>query len=368
LAFRPERIAGFGAFVLACSCLAQTTVPAIVPDTSPATSPATAPATEDAGPVEADDLAPMRAPLLRESSHLVEARGTLKRDPTTNWWKLQLDPQDVGFAVFDDGRNIPPYELILLPTTTLSEMQRVFESIEDSRHQAMFEVNGQVLVYRGRNYAIINHAGRIVQEQSEPRPATATTAPATQAAAAESQGGSNATQPADDSIDDIKSGLERSLQSVPEHINAANSSADDSRNSAPSKLGFTVDSAPAHGTERALREGTAVQSRRGKISRDSAGAWMFIFDADATGISAPTNESLSEAEGETGSATASPGGADPPMRLLPCLLLEKIEDYARRNPGTAPVLITGEVYLYQGRNYLLPTVFRIPQERTKISP
>ena len=93
-----------------------------------------------------------------------------------------------------------------------------------------------------------------------------------------------------------------------------------------------------------LPEETQIVNRRGKITRDSGGGWMFVFDADATAL------------------------ADPPMRLLPCLLVERIEDYARRTGNNSPALISGPVYLYQGQNYLLPTVFRIPAERKNITP
>ena len=54
--------------------------------------------------------------------------------------------------------------------------------------------------------------------------------------------------------------------------------------------------------EKLMQEGTAIASRRGKLLRDPAGGWMFIFDADTTGL------------------------ADPPVRMLPCLLLEQLED------------------------------------------
>lgn len=374
---RPKRLSAcvsvFGALVFSWNCAAQITAPTSAPATAPTSAPATQgpPATQAASPSdEVNELTLMRPPLLRESSRLVEARGVMKRDPATNWWVFELEPQDVAFAALGEGRDIPPYELILLPTTTLSEMQRVFESTAGSGRRVTFEVTGQVLVYRGRNYALITHAGRLTHD------APATTLPAVSAAQASTPTAAtapasapSASQPASDSIDDIKRGLEQSLERVPEHISASDASASESQDSAtPSRLGFTVDAAAlssptasAHGTEKALREGTAVQSRRGKITRDSAGAWLFIFDADATGISEST-----EGAGETTSGGG--GGGDPPMRLLPCLLLEKIEEYARRNPITAPVLITGEVYLYQGRNYLLPTVFRVPQDRTKISP
>ena len=71
------------------------------------------------------------------------------------------------------------------------------------------------------------------------------------------------------------------------------------------------------------------------------------------------------------------GLADPPVRLLPCLLLEQLEDYARHNTSAASagagagggaILLSGQAYLYEGRNYLLPTAYRIPRERTLMAP
>ena len=104
-----------------------------------------------------------------------------------------------------------------------------------------------------------------------------------------------------------------------------------------------------------VQEGTLISSRRGKLTRDasasggggggaSGGGWQFVFDADSTGL------------------------ADPPMRLLPCLLLEHLEDFARHNGSTAPILLSGQVYVYGGRNFLLPTAYRIPRERSRITP
>ena len=97
-------------------------------------------------------------------------------------------------------------------------------------------------------------------------------------------------------------------------------------------------------TAEVIREATILIQRRGSISRTPGGAWSFVLDADAEGLE------------------------DPPLTLLPCLLLHKIEEHTRRSGGNAPALISGRVYVYQGRNYLLPTTFRIPRERTKLNP
>jgi hypothetical protein len=93
-----------------------------------------------------------------------------------------------------------------------------------------------------------------------------------------------------------------------------------------------------------VTEGTSIVRRRGRIRRDKHGAFLFVFDADAE------------------------GKADPPMVILPCLLLERMQQYTEQTGRNAPMLISGEVYAYYGENYLLPTVFRVPNERTPLTP
>ena len=55
-----------------------------------------------------------------------------------------------------------------------------------------------------------------------------------------------------------------------------------------------------------MHEGTLLMSRRGQIRRNRQGGWIFVFDADAE------------------------GRADPPVALLPCLMLETIERHGRK--------------------------------------
>lgn len=79
--------------------------------------------------------------------------------------------------------------------------------------------------------------------------------------------------------------------------------------------------------------------------RTEGGAYRFVFAADESGRS------------------------DPPMLLLPCLLLEEIDAQLRRREGVRPtIVITGRVTTSGGRNYLLPTVFVVPRERTLLTP
>lgn len=98
------------------------------------------------------------------------------------------------------------------------------------------------------------------------------------------------------------------------------------------------------GHGRLVVEGTKVVRRRGTVRRTPTGAFVFAFDADSSGL------------------------ADPPMTVLPCLLLERMDRYLRRAAERqATMLLTGQVFTYGERNYLLPTVFQLPRDRTPLA-
>jgi hypothetical protein len=315
----------------------------------------TQPASAKSDSSDADDaLNVFRAPLLREGSHLDQARATAVRDPGSGEWKL---------AVESTKSDVPRYELTLLPCARLAEMQRIIES--SPQHTVTFQVSGLVLVFRGRNYLLPTYAPVLVEEimqpsesdgaaQSQPVSATATTKPAERSVPASSQ--PDATQPSGQSAEDISRELEKAAGPLRRSAGAASTGEASGDQDAKSDGGAGNATRPSRGSERRashdpsshpeklLREGTIMTGRRGKLSRDGSGGWTFVFDADASGLS------------------------DPPVRLLPCMLLERVEDYARRVGNNSPALLSGPVYLYNGRNYLLPTVFRIPQDRRNLTP
>ncbi len=263
------------------------------------------PATAPAGETSPARTAGRRLPLLREGSQLVGVTGLMQRDASTGSWHLLLNP------LTERG---PRYELIVLPCTLLGEIERIAESVPGP--DVVFEVTGQVYVFRGRNYFLPTHAPRVTGYEQSP--------PQTQdAAEAETERTKDAD---DDSVQAIVRQLERAVGPV------ARSTATD------------VAPAPATHSTKLLREGTVLLDRRGRLRRDEGGAWMFVFDVDASGL------------------------ADPPMILLPCLLLERMEQYARIVGIAPPLLVSGHVHVYGGRNYLLPTVYRIPRERTPLEP
>jgi hypothetical protein len=263
---------------------------------------------------DAESVRPGLAPLLREGSQIQSVRGVLSDHPPSGTSRFTISP-DASAA-----GDAPRHEFIMLPNTHLSEMKQVVASMSD-RH-VTFQVTGEVYVYDGRNYLLVSFPPRVVSEQ-------------TLAARSDND-------EVDDASDDqperprsaveIMRELERDIGPVgrsPGLLRDRNRNREQ-RNHAD--------------VERLLPENTSVQLRRGRISRDAGGAWQFIFDADAS------------------------GRTDPPLTLMPCQLLHRIESYARRAGSNAPVLVSGRVYVYGGRNYLLPTVFQIPRERSELKP
>lgn len=278
-----------------------------------------------AGPVT---TGPKKTMLLREGSFLSRARGTMERDARSGLWKLVLDRTEMRW----DSGTAPQYELLLLPCSLLSEMERLVSSIPDQ--SVLFEVSGQVYVYRGRNYLLPTNAPRLASHPSKLAPAETPAEPeVAEAAPAEDNAESDA-----ESAEEIMRQLERSIGPVVKSSATGEGSAAGTTPSRPYQP-EGADAQPALQPQTDLsREGAIALWRRGYLSRDSSGAWVFVFEADAAGL------------------------ADPPVTLLPCLVVERLETIFRQPTGPVAILLNGQVTIYRGRTYLLPSAFQIPRE------
>lgn len=96
-------------------------------------------------------------------------------------------------------------------------------------------------------------------------------------------------------------------------------------------------------TAKLLREGTFVTSKRGRMTRAGSGDWQISFDADAE------------------------GRIDPPMGLMPCMNLQAMEKLVEKGGDSVTFTISGQVFLYKGKNYLLPTMY-IVNRKGDLSP
>jgi hypothetical protein len=97
-------------------------------------------------------------------------------------------------------------------------------------------------------------------------------------------------------------------------------------------------------TARLLREGTFLSSRRGRLTRSVAGELLFTFDADAR------------------------GRADPAMVMLPSQNLQAMERVIERAGETVTFTVSGQVYVYKGRNFLMPTLYQVNRRTGEVNP
>ena len=233
--------------------------------------------------------------LLREGKFMLQVTGSLQRGGQPGVWVFR----NVG-----DNPGRQPFELTLMPCTLLASLEQLVESMPDE--QIVFDLTGQVFVYRGRNFLMPTHAPRLVDYVPPSRP---------------DEIDLEAAAPAD-SAEAILRDLDRAV----------------------GPLVLSPRRAAADTTSQPVAPGTMVLWRHGWMVREPGGAWLFVFGADATGL------------------------GDPPMILLPCRMLEDMERHALRSSPDKPLLLSGRVTRYRGRNYLLPTMFRIPRYTSALRP
>jgi hypothetical protein len=286
----------------------QTTMPSGEGDRTDRTGRMPAP-TPEMAPFSFDDDEVLPPVLLREGLTVVEAHCTMRRNDEAGTWDLLIDPEHEW---------IGGYEMTLLPCSRLEEMVRAAQAAPD--REVVFEVTGEIFVFRRRNYLLPIHAPQLNQRAREQE---AVAEPAT-TQQPEIEPAAERTPVAGDRARSIMRDLEQAVGPLARTVAPAGRIAEE-------------------GGRPLMQEGTLLVSRRGQIRRDRQGAWLFIFDADTNGL------------------------ADPSMAILPCMMLETIDLHARRGQNT-PVLLSGPVYTYRGLNYLLPTVIQVPRERTVLRP
>lgn len=277
----------------------------------------------------ADDGPAFRAALLREGSRIDRAEAVVELDERAGAWRVEIEGPDE-----DD----PPHRLVVLPSGLLAELERIVDAVRPRRRDGAaeatgeemqrlrFRLSGLVTVFRRTNYLLLTHPPTLLGPADAPGDAGATdeTTGATSAAEGASPG-DDAPTVADDAgdVDAILRELDAAVGPVARRTGAPRSE----------------DRRPVGGL---IREGTRLVDRRGTIVRTAGGGFRLVLDSSDPDA--------------------------PPMLILPCGLLDALARVAERPGEGAAVLVTGEVYAYGGRNYLLPTVYRRPNELTALTP
>lgn len=212
-------------------------------------------------------------------------------------------------------------------------------------------ISGQSLKSLSLGIALaLSAGGALAQQPASPTPASPTPASpaasapkATPAAAttpaAPAPAKPTAATPAAPKQGDAKATIEAMQGAAPKPAGVAPAT-----QAAKPRTAATTGSPPAAASGgRLLREGSFITMRRGRIIKALGDDWQFHFD------NGPDNR------------------ADAPMTLMPCLNLQAIEMLAERGGESLSFTLSGQVFVYKGRNYLLPSLYTV-NRRGDVNP
>ena len=278
------------------------------------------PPPEPAGPRMKDDAIPGledsdfrigAAPLRSEGTFLTLKRGSM----------LNLPGGERVFVYHKDEKGQRERPMVLVPSQTLQRMEQI---AQDRTEPPIFVVSGQVFVYQGVNYLLPTNY-RIASGESEapvadppktvPKPAVPAKPPTERPTLS------------DPAVQDLIHELERQREA---------SRASEARAARPDPEKKAETTRPA--AESALiPEGQTVVRRRGRLIRSDAGDWAFVFDRGLSGEA----------------------GTDRPLIVTPTLNLQRMEAWVAKQGETATFELSGRVLAYQGRNYIVPTMYQV---------
>ncbi|MEM9345832.1 MAG: hypothetical protein AAGB26_04350 [Planctomycetota bacterium] len=283
-------------------------------------------------------------PLRREGETLRKRDGQL------------LPTGERGYAVFildadPETGDEKPLAMVVAPCMTLESMERL---LEDRGDNLRFTITGQVHTYRGVNYLLPTSQPRpwlidadakeqLVTESEEGTEDDPANKPNTSEPDAEAfdESAEQATPSADDVLQQL---LEQRRDSpAPEPTDASEPGDGGVEPAGPATqpaarlasdpllLGLDTDQPLAELKE----EGQFIIARTGRLIRSADGSHsLFVLDSDG------------------------PGAPEPPMILQACKLLETMEQTVQEQGENVPFVITGQVFMYRGANYLLPTIVK----------
>jgi hypothetical protein len=242
-----------------------------------------------------------------------------------------------AFVFSPDEQGITLRPMILMPSLPLQRMEQAMED----RNPA-FLITGEIFAYLGVNYLLPT-----TFSIAPPQPATPTsprgappppppTPPAT----------------ADPTVEDLIRQLEqqrqrpRSTDPVLPGVPPPTEPIGPASAAAAARVDPLAAPAPAAAAASLIPEGQTLTRRRGRLIRLAAGEWAIAFD---TG---PQHDTM----------------LDRPLLLLPSLNLQRLQGWAGRFGDAVPLEISGRITQYRGRNYLIPTLYRIYPVNTPLEP
>lgn len=278
------------------------------------------------GNIVRQDLVPTGRGLIREGAFISEYQGLL-RPLKGGGWAFVFDP---SAAEGEEAKETRLKPMVIQPGLRLTEMRRL---VEASDKPITFRVSGRVLVYNNRNYLLPTFYTTVaVGDRDSVAPGVDER---TDDPALEDFEDLFADTQADPTLDQSIEELERLDR--PSEVRVPRGPATDDSAEGESEA-----------TTRLIREGVQITARTGRIVRAPGGNWMMTFDND-------TDTQADVSDGTT---------LDTPMEVLPCLSLQAMETLAERYGPRLRFTVSGTVYVYDGRNYLLPSMYIIEIDRT----
>ena len=290
-----------------------------------------------------------RPPLLPEGAFLTQVAGTLLASEGDRGWVFSLR------GSFDSE---PDRVVHLLPSITLADMIRNSAQMK-SGAVAKFMLTGQVTLYGGENYVMPLFATVISEfppRQSQPILTPPGAWYGSNQALAILQSQKTAPQVAPQQAPFVL--MRRSFISLASPLSsesiaaeksqkqswAGGISADDIEQELVARVGDIQRSLDAprlpaldpNSTNQLkwLQPGRRIHDRLGTVMRDPVnGVWRFVFESS---------------RGRVGEREA---------ELLPCTLTESLVTQAQSGGGLASGILSGEITLFEGRSYILPTSF-----------
>jgi hypothetical protein len=257
--------------------------------------------------LNAPDAALASRLMLPEGSFIAGQEGTLVRTPSGDRLFVYLP---------DEGHK--PVALLMVPCL---ELERLEKAAADSQAEApLFLLTGQILAYHRRNYLLPSAWTQL----RTPAPAEGEVEPA-----AENPDPARTVPADDDEIANLIRELELSRDDPQALLRRGNRLW-----LAPRQANETDEENPE-----GPPDGSLISRRTGRFVRQGV-VWVITFD----------NDSESETK------------KDVPLIVLPCLNHEKLERLAGRRADEFQVEISGRVFQYKGRHYLLPSVFQVVPE------
>ncbi len=269
--------------------------------------------------------------LFREGDFIVNQAGQLYNDPDERFTVLRFLNLDA------QGQIVGGPIVVLQQCPWLERLEEDAARHAEAGDEApIYEVSGQVHVYRGVNYLLVTKAVPVSAGWGQAM------------AEAEPEGGMpGANVGGDGSADSVEQRLDALRADQPDWTELGEQVVAPIMRGTGELTGGGPAMAPASAPDREAGEetdplitGDTISTRRGRLIRTGqGGAALFVFEAD----SADANE--------------------PPVILYPCRLLEQMEDYVAERGDTAIFELSGQVYTYRSHTFLLPTLMRLTISR-----